>query len=451
MLKKEKIIVVGGGLAGSLFAVCLAKKGFEVKVYERRPDMRRKEVDAGRSINLALSTRGLVALAKVGLDTQVLSEAIPMNGRMMHSVDGKLTYQPYGKDGQYINSVSRAGLNMQLLSLADENEHVQLYFEHRCIDANLNNGSVTFEKPDGTKITDSADYIFATDGAYSAIRLEMQMTQRFDYSQDYENYGYKELEITPSANGEFAMEKNALHIWPRGNFMMIALPNTDASYTCTLFMPYEGTNSFESIKTEEEVKKFFKQNFNDALELMPNLTDDFARNPIGSLVTVRCNPWTRGKFVLMGDSAHALVPFYGQGMNCAFEDAAVLDGLIDLHYPNWGKILSEYENERIANANAIADLAIKNFKEMRDLVGQPEFLEKKRIEHDLSEHFPDVFKSQYEIVTFTTKPYKFAQAMGAVNDSIIQKIIAKGLANKVSNTEKRVEILEILNEFKPVH
>jgi len=451
MLKKEKIIIVGGGLAGSLFAVCLAKKGFQVEVFERRADMRRKEVDAGRSINLALSTRGLVALEKVGLDKQVLSEAIPMNGRMMHSKEGKLTYQPYGNDGQYINSVSRAGLNMQLLSLADENDHVQLYFEHRCIDADLEKGTITFAQPDGTTISKKADYIFATDGAYSAIRLQMQMTQRFDYSQVYENYGYKELEITPKDGNQFAMEKNALHIWPRGNFMMIALPNPDSSYTCTLFMPYEGTNSFESIKTETEVKSFFESNFKDALDMMPNLTEDFAKNPIGSLVTIRCNPWTRGNFVLMGDSAHAVVPFYGQGMNCAFEDAAVLDGLIDQHYPNWQKILSEYENERIENANAIADLAIKNFKEMRDLVGQPEFLEKKRIEHDLSEFFPDSFKSQYELVTFTTKPYKYAQNMGTVNDGIIQQIIEEGLSNEIGNPAKRIEILNILKGAKPTH
>lgn len=449
MLKKEKIIIVGGGLAGSLFAVCLAKKGFEVDVYERRADMRRKEVDAGRSINLALSTRGLVALEKVGLDKQVLSEAIAMNGRMMHSKDGELTYQPYGKDGQYINSVSRAGLNMQLLSLADENDHVQLHFEHRCIDANLEKGTVTFEKSDGTTTTKFADYIFATDGAYSAIRLQMQMTQRFDYSQDYENYGYKELEITAKNDNQFAMEKNALHIWPRGNFMMIALPNPDASYTCTLFMPYEGANSFETINTEDEVKNFFENNFKDALDMMPNLAEDFANNPVGSLVTVRCNPWTRGNFVLMGDSAHAVVPFYGQGMNCAFEDAAVLDSLIDQHYPNWQKILSEYENERIDNANAIADLAIKNFKEMRDLVGQPEFLEKKRIEHDLSEFFPDDFKSQYELVTFSTKPYKYAQNMGAVNDGIIGKIKENGLSNDIGNQTKRNEILDILKAAKP--
>ena len=240
MSKKEKIIVVGGGLAGSLFAVCLAKKGFDVDVYERRPDMRKDDVDGGRSINLALSTRGLHALSKIGLDQEILKQAIPMNGRMMHSIDGELTYQPYGKDGQYINSVSRAGLNRRLLELADENENVDLHFNHRCDDCDLEKNEVYFTDENGQAKTVKADYIIATDGAFSAIRLRMQKTNRFDFSQDYQDYGYKELEITPEEGGAFKMEKNALHIWPRGNYMMIALPNPDGSYTCTLFMPFEG-------------------------------------------------------------------------------------------------------------------------------------------------------------------------------------------------------------------
>lgn len=445
MSKKEKIVVIGGGLAGSLFSVCLAKRGFEVEVYERRPDMRLDDKDGGRSINLALSTRGLNALEKVGLDQEVLKQAIPMNGRMMHSAEGELTYQAYGKDGQYINSVSRAGLNRRLLELADENDNVQLHFNHRCTGCDLKGNQAFFTDENGNAKTVEADYFIATDGAFSAIRLAMQMTNRFDYSQDYQDYGYKELEITPNADGGFAMDENALHIWPRGNFMMIALPNPNGSYTCTLFMPYEGKNSFEEVQGDAKVMEFFETYFKDSIPLMPNLLEDYKQNPVGDLVTVRCDPWVRGKFALMGDSAHAVVPFYGQGMNCAFEDAAVMDDLIGEHYPNWDMIMKRYQEERIENANAIADLAIQNFKEMRDLVGQEDFLEKKRIEKALAELYPEHFKSQYELVTFTNKDYSHALAMGAVNDGIIKEIIQKGFAH---NLEDSAAILPILNSAK---
>ncbi len=445
-LKKEKIIIVGGGLAGSLFASCLAKRGFNVVMYERRPDMRKMELDAGRSINLALSTRGLSALKKVKLDKKILEESIPMDGRMMHSQAGLLTYQPYGKNGQYINSVSRAGLNLQLLSLADQYENVAVYFEHKCIDCDLENNTVTLLDKENNQITDHGDLIIATDGAYSAIRLKMQFTQGFDYSQDYEDYGYKELEITADKSGNFLMEKKALHIWPRGNFMMIALPNLGGSFTCTLFMPYKGAVSFEKIKTKEEIHDFFNEYFADAIALMPNLVEDYTKNPVGSLVTVRCKPWVRGRFALMGDAAHALVPFYGQGMNCAFEDAAVLDNLIELHYPNFDTILQKYGEERIDNANAIADLAIQNFKEMRDLVGKESFLENKKIEHDLSDLYPNEFKSQYELVTFSTLPYSYAKKMGAVNQKIIDEIKSAGLQNQLNNAEKIIPILTQMQE-----
>lgn len=444
MSKKEKIVVIGGGLAGSLFSVCLAKRGFEVEVYERRSDMRLDNEEGGRSINLALSTRGLNALEKVGLDTEILKQAIPMNGRMMHSAEGELTYQAYGKDGQYINSVSRAGLNRRLLELADENPNVTLFFNQKCTGCDLKGNEAYFADREGNKKTVKADYFIATDGAYSAVRLAMQMTNRFDFSQDYQNYGYKELEITPNQDGSFAMEKNALHIWPRGNFMMIALPNPNGSYTCTLFMPYVGKNSFAEIDGDEKVMEFFEANFKDSIPLIPHLLKDYKENPVGDLVTVRCNPWVRGRFALMGDSAHAIVPFYGQGMNCAFEDAAVMDDLIGAHYPNWEMIMERYQEERIVNANAIADLAIQNFKEMSDLVGQEDFLENKRIEKALTELYPEHFKSQYELVTFSNKDYSHALAMGAVNDGIIQEIRNKNLANDLGNREAIIPILEVV-------
>ena len=439
---KEKIVLVGGGLSGSLLAICLAKRGFKVELYERRPDMRVEGYVGGRSINLALSLRGIEALKKVGLDEKVLNDAIPMNGRMMHNVKGELTYQPYGLEGQYINSVSRAGLNLKLLELADEHENVTLHFDHTCIDADLNNNKVLFKRKDNSTIEVSGDIMFGTDGAFSAIRSEMQKNIRFNYSQTYENYGYKELEIVPGGETKFQIEKNALHIWPRGEFMMIALPNLDGSFTCTLFLGYEGEKSFENLKTEEQVMDFFKLYFPDAIPMMPNLIQDFFENPIGNLVTVKCAPWVKNKFALVGDAAHAIIPFYGQGMNCSFEDVSELDEIIEKHYPNWDLILETYQNERIINANAIADLACKNFVEMRDLVGRQEFMKFKQVEHDLVANYSEYFKSQYELVTFSTSPYSFALQQGYTNEKIINEIIDKNMDVKVKNNPKVLDLLK---------
>jgi len=443
----ERIAIVGGGLAGSLMAVYFAKRGFEVHVFERRPDMRNVDIPAGRSINLALSVRGITALKKVGLDTDVLSSAIPMYGRMMHDREGNLAYQPYGTEGQCINSVSRGHLNMRLLELADENDKVNLYFNHRCTGVNLDTGHIQFENAQGEKLNFQADRIIGADGAYSAIRMEMQTTGRFNYSQDYLNHGYKELTIPPTADGTFAMDPDSLHIWPRGEYMMIALPNPDKSFTCTLFYPFEGKNSFNSIQTPEDVMNFFKEEFPDAVPLMPTLIEDFFENPTGSLVTVRCNPWVRGKATLLGDACHAVVPFYGQGMNCAFEDCLVLDQCLEKYLPDWEQALAAYENERIDNANAIADLALQNFIEMRDLVGDPEFLHFKKVEHDLCELYPEFFRSQYELVTFTNEPYSFAQKRGAQNSELVKKLIAEGLENRLSDRAFMLSFFETNRSF----
>jgi len=439
---KEKIAIIGGGLSGSLLAICLAKRGFTVDLYERRGDMRKGKADAGRSINLALSTRGIEALNKVGLAESVLDEAIPMNGRMMHSVLGELSYQPYGKEGQFINSVSRSGLNIKLLELADAYEHVNLFFNHRCISADLDNNTAILENQEGVKTEVKADIMFGTDGAFSAIRTEMQKTTRFNYSQTYENYGYKELEITPGPDATFRIEKNALHIWPRGEFMMIALPNPGGSYTCTLFLAYEGQYSFENLKTEEQVRTFFKTHFPDALDMMPNLVHDFFSNPTGNLVTIRCNPWVYKKFVLVGDAAHALIPFYGQGMNCSFEDVKELDEIIEKYYPNWDLVLEKYQEARIINANAIADLACKNFVEMRDLVGRPDFMHYKHVEHDLGALYPEVFKSQYSLVTFASTPYSYALAQGFKNEALINYIIEHKLETEIGNSQVMLPLLK---------
>jgi kynurenine 3-monooxygenase len=430
----KRITLVGGGLAGSLMAVYFAKRGYEVNIYERRPDMRNVEIPAGRSINLALSTRGITALAKVGLAEEVLNNAIPMNGRSLHSVDGEIGYQPYGTEGQHINSVSRAHLNVQLLQLADENEHVHQHFNKRCIKVDIENAVCTFKDSETGEVEEvKADYIVGGDGAFSAVRTRMMKTDRFDYSQSYTNAGYKELAIEP-INGDFAMDPNALHIWPRGSYMMIALPNPDKTFTCTLFMPFEGENSFEHLNTDGEVLAFFKKNFGDAVPLMPNLLSDFKENPIGSLVTVRCYPWFKEKAVLLGDACHAVVPFYGQGMNCAFEDCVVMDECLE-KYDNWDDAMMAYQKSRKPNADAIADLAIQNFTEMRDLVGDKDFLHYKEVEHKLCELHPELFQSQYEMVTFSNIPYSEALHKGAANTQRVYDLIHQNMENKIADKD----------------
>jgi kynurenine 3-monooxygenase len=431
----QKITLVGGGLAGSLMSIYLAKKGYDVHLYERRGDMRQGTYEGGRSINLALSTRGINALSKVGLVNDILNISIPMKGRMMHSVAGDLAYQAYGREDQMIYSVSRGQLNIKLLQLADQYPNIHMYFDHKCTNANLETNETTFLNAAGEIVKDKADVILSTDGAFSAVRDAMIRYPRYNFSQTYENYGYKELEIVPAANGGFQMDVNSLHIWPRTSFLMIALPNPGGNFTCTLFMPYEGEVSLEKLNTRESVMSFFETYFPDTLSLMPNLVDDFLNNPTGNLATMRCYPWVKNKVALMGDSAHAVVPFYGQGMNCSFEDCVVLDQCIDEFNGDWTKILDAYQKLRKPNADAIASLALQNFIEMRDLVGSPEFLHKKHVEHDLVVLYPDKFKSQYERTTFSNENYLDALNWGAKNDALLEYIISEKLEDKVNDAQ----------------
>lgn len=427
-------MIIGGGLSGSLLSIFLAKRGFKVDVFERRPDMRYNRIPAGRSINLALSIRGIFALDKVGLTEEVMADAIPMYGRMMHGKDGQTHYQPYGKEGQAIHSVSRGRLNTRLLEMADEYENVTLHFNHRCVEVDYDKGKAIFMNENDQEVAYFADRILGTDGAFAATRGRLQITDRFDYSQSYLYVGYKELSIPALEQGGFQMEKNALHIWPRGAFMMIALPNPAGDFTCTLFLAHQGNPSFENIKNEDEVMEFFKTHFPDAIPLMPTLREDFKENPTSSLCTVRCFPWVKDdKIALLGDAAHAVVPFFGQGMNCSFEDVVVMDECIEKHYPDWNQIFSEYQTLRKPNADAIADLAIANFHEMADKVGDVQFLERKRIEHDLSDKYPQWFQSQYELVTFSRVPYKQAKDRGPINDRILDEIIQSGYQGQLDD------------------
>ena len=397
---KREVTIIGAGLVGSLLGIYLAKRGYPVVIYERRGDMRKENMAAGRSINLALSDRGIQALEEVGIMNEICPITIPMHGRQIHHEDGSSAYQPYGLEGQFINSVSRGELNIKLMNLA-ESYGVEIFFNHTCDFINWDKKTIQFKNAETTVIK-NFDLLFGSDGAYSAARLNHQLQHdRFQYHQYYIDYGYKELHIPPGNQGAFRMKENALHIWPRGNYMLIALPNTDGSFTCTLFFPFEGNPSFASLQTKQEINDFFNQHFPDAAQLMPTLLEDFINNPTSSLVTVKCFPWVRkNNFTLIGDAAHALVPFFGQGMNCGFEDCSVLNKLADEEKEDWEKILERFQALRKPDADAIADLALNNFIEMRDKVADPVFLLQKKIENRFSSKYPRLWTPAYGLVTF---------------------------------------------------
>ncbi len=394
----KRVTIVGAGLVGSLISIYLAKRGYEVTVFESRYDMRTHAFGGGRSINLALSTRGIRALEEVGLAEHTKEHSVPMNGRMMHNTQGHLTFQPYGEQGQYINSISRTGLNMALVAEA-EKKGVKFQFEHRCLNVDLDKTELTFQFFGSTKHYPT-DVIIGADGMFSSIRGAMKGSDPFDYSEHYVEHGYKELRIPPQEGGRFPIEKNALHIWPRESFMLIALPNPDATFTCTLFLPLEGEMSFAQLKSPEKIQAFFEKSFPDATPLMPTLIEDFRDNPTSSLVTIRCYPWAKHDVLLMGDAAHGIVPFYGQGMNAGFEDCRIFNHLLNQFADDWESACTEFQRLRKPDADAIAQLALDNFVEMRDLVGTADFLLRKQIEARLHELYPKRWIPLYSMVTF---------------------------------------------------
>lgn len=450
-------VIAGAGLSGALLAIYLARDGWRVSVYERRPDPRAAGYAGGRSINLALSARGLDALAGVGLDEHVRArDAIAMPGRMIHPLvapgrAGDVVFQPYSVDPRdAINSVSRGGLNLTLIEAAASEPGVSLHFDRRCIDADLSRPSAMFVATDNSEFEEvEADLLIACDGAFSAVRLKMLQTDRFEYRQSYLQHGYKELHFPPKATAGdpgvwpvnrgggggaepssrapldhdlFPLEPHALHIWPRGSSMMIALPNRDGSFTGTLFWPYE---AIEALRTPEAVLAHFREAYPDAVPLMPTLADDFLRNPVGSLVTVRCHPWQLGgKVALVGDAAHAIVPFYGQGMNAAFEDCKHLAACLREHPRDQRAALEQYQRARKPAADAIADMALENFVEMRDKTGRPEFLYSKKVEQALHQMFPARVHPQYNLVSFSTVPYDEAQREGRRLARVLERVVA---------------------------
>jgi kynurenine 3-monooxygenase len=423
----RQVTILGAGLVGSLLAIILRKRGHEVNLYERRPDMRATSMSAGKSINLAMSARGWKALELAGLKEDMEPIAIPMYGRYLHQADGNTAFQPYSKNNEAIYSVSRGELNRKLMTLAEQHG-VKIYFEHRCTGVDVAHNTINFELADKSLKVVLADLLFGADGAFSALRDSYVKMPRVSCDQHYLEYGYKELAIVPGKNGEWMMEKNALHIWPRGKYMMIALPNTDGTFTCTMFMPFEGDGmAFDKLNSEADVVDLFDKQFADAKPLMPGLLEDFFTNPTSALITTHISSWRyKDQSALIGDAAHAIVPFYGQGMNAGFEDCTVLSSILDKEDQDWDAILKEYEIKRKPNGDAVAALALLNFTEMRDKVADPKFLERKKIEKELGKRYPDQFVSVYEMVSFSHTPYDTAMRCIQAQDRLLARIMEQG-------------------------
>jgi kynurenine 3-monooxygenase len=431
--KQQNILIIGAGLCGSLLALRLGQRGYNVTVYEMRPDLRKVDISAGRSINLAFSDRGNKAMKLVGIEDKVKALCIPMNGRMLHDKEGNTFMSNYsGRNHEYINSISRGGLNALLLDEAEKLKNVTIHFNKKCKSVDFEKTTALFKDYDGnSEFVEDADVIIATDGAGSAMRKSYYLGKKFlfSFSQDYLTHGYKELSILPTEEGGYKTYKNALHIWPRGDFMLIALPNLDGSFTVTLFLHHsEGDYHFGNLTTPEIVTEFFKKEFPDVLDLMPNLVDDFFENPTAPLGTVKCSPWHyKGNTLLMGDAAHAIVPFYGQGMNASFEDVVEFDKVLDQDLDNWEAIFTTYEKSRKKDTDAIADLAIDNFHEMKDHVANPIFQEKRKLEMALEKNFPDSYSSKYSLVTFNENvPYREAMLRGRAQDKAILNMLSDG-------------------------
>ena len=400
-----EIAVVGAGLAGCLLACFLARRGHRVALYERRPDPRTATVERGRSINLALSERGLDALRRIDLEKRVMAEALPMRGRMIHPVDGETEFQAYSATAdRAINSISRGALNNALLDAAADEPRIRIAFSHRLTGLDPFTGRMRFETPDG-EVAAEAAVVLGADGAGSAVRAQLLARGEVNEHVDRLDYGYKELTV-PARDGEFALDPQALHIWPRGTSMMIALPNPDRSFTCTLFWPLAGAGSFDSLDNPHAIAAHFAAVYPDLPPLAPELIREYQENPVGVLGTVHCDPWQAyGRVALLGDAAHAIVPFYGQGANCAFEDVVELDRCLDECDDDFAVALPLYQRRRQANAEAIAEMALANFVEMRDKVASPLFQAGKKIEHALERALPGRYVSRYELVSFTTTPY----------------------------------------------
>lgn len=442
----KQATIIGAGLVGSLWAVYLTKAGYKVKIFEKRSDIRKADIAAGKSINLALSARGWKAFETVGIAEEIRKNAIPMSGRTMHDHEGNLTYQPYGKEGQAIYSVSRGGINAKMMDIAESQGDVELFFNEECTGADLEKGFVYLKNSETGKASEiQSDVVFATDGAFSAVRYRaMQLLNGFQYEQRYVEDGYREILLPANDDGSYKLEKETLHIWPRGRFMLIALPNEDGSFTCTLFMPHrDNENSFDNLKSKDQVNAFFKITFPDFYELMPDVGDSWGSHPLSSLAIIRCYPWTHGKVALMGDAAHATVPFYGQGMNSGFEDCSAMWELMQEHDEDWSKVFEAYQVSRKPNGDAVQELSLDNYYVMRDFVGDPQFLLQKKFERRISELYPEKYMPLYSQVSFSHIPYAEAYKKGKEQDHFIKNLMAKNDIAKLFETNKIDELIHL--------
>lgn len=454
MSKKDNIIIIGAGLCGSLLALRLAQRGYNVDIFESRPDLRSTDISAGRSINLSLSDRGFKALRLAGVEEKAREVCIPMYGRLVHDTEGNTFASNYsGRKGECINSISRGDLNGILLTEAETHKNVNIHFNKKCTSIDIENTIAHFKDyKTEEELSINADTIFGTDGAGSILRKSYYLERKFlfSFSQNYLTHGYKELEIPADVDGNHQISKGHLHIWPRGEYMLIALPNLNGSFTVTLFLSYDdGEYNFNNLTTEDKITKFFKTQFPDALKLIPNIKDEFLNNPTGPLGTVKCSPWSyKNNTLLMGDAAHAIVPFYGQGMNASFEDVTVFDAVLDKHDGDWETIFKVFEKERKQDADAIADLAIDNYYEMRDHVANPLFKQKRIIEMDLESNFPKDYSSKYSLVTFNEDiPYHKAMKLGRAQDKAILNLLDDGELNDKNLKETLQKVQEATNSI----
>ena len=418
--------MIGAGLTGPLLATYLAQQGYSVEIFERRPDMRKESISAGRSINLALSARGNHALKEVGLYDKIKPNTIPMKGRMIHDLNGNTHLQPYGqKENEVIFSVSRAQLNMDLMTLAEETGKVTIRFNHQLLSADLEQNKLLFQLSNSLEeIELPFNRVIGCDGSASILRKSIVEKADIQYVKKPLGHGYKELTIPPLKSGKFRIEPNALHIWPRGNHMLIALPNNDCSFTCTLFFPMTGATSFETVKTEKDILDLFQSQFHDAIKLIPNLVEDFQKNSTGDLASVYCKPWHLGdKALLIGDAAHAVVPFFGQGMNASFQDCSTLAKLMGQNKNDWKTIFNTFSSVQVENGHAIADMAIENYLEMRDHVNDTEYKKRRNVELKLERMFPGQFIPRYSMVSFHQIPYAEVYQRGGKQFKIIGDVL----------------------------
>ncbi len=443
----KQATIIGSGLVGSLWAIYLAKAGYQVEVFEKRSDMRLTKISAGKSINLATSYRGWKALDEVGIGNEIRKIAIPMHGRTIHNLDNTLAYQPYGSSGQAIYSVSRGEINAKLMDIAEEKLNTKINFNQECVNVDFDNGVTYLRHTQTGELSEyKSDVVFATDGAFSAARYSaMQKLDRFSYSQNYIPDGYREILLPANADGSYKLEKETLHIWPRGRFMLIALPNFDGSFTCTLFMPFEGHDfCFNDLKTKSDVDSFFRMVFPDFYHLMPEVADSWNSHPLSSLAIIRCFPWTHGKLALMGDAAHATVPFFGQGMNCGFEDCSVLFSLMKAHNEHWSEVFKAYEISRKPNGDAVQDLSLQNYLVMRDKVSDANYQLQQKVERRISELFPNKYFPLYSMVSFSDMEYKVALEKGNEQNEIIADFIK---ANEITQETPLSQIDKLIHHL----